>query len=274
MPPILAIAATGWIVAAVVMAALWVAQRRTKNAAIADAGWTALVAGLAIFDATQANGMPGRRLAIASMMGSWGARLTVHLLYDRVFGKTEDGRYVELRRVRGNRADRWFFWFFQAHAVAALFFTLPALVAVVNPAPDFSPLEYAAAALWAVAFAGESTADRQLLHFKMDPAHEGRTCQTGLWRNSRHPNYFFEWLMWIAYALFAAGSPWGWLAFTCPAVMLYLLVKVTGIPPTEAQAVRTLGGEYLEYQQTTSAFVPWVRSRQSIDSSAVKSFDR
>src|SRR5262245_46850503 len=104
------------------MAALWLVQRRTKNAAIADAGWTALVAGLAIVDATQANGMPGRRLAIASMIGSWGARLTVHLLYDRVFGKIEDGRYAERRRARGDRADRWFFWFFQAQAVAAVFF--------------------------------------------------------------------------------------------------------------------------------------------------------
>jgi steroid 5-alpha reductase family enzyme len=271
--PIIAIAGTGWIIAAVVMTLLWLWQRRTKNAAAADAGWTALVAGLAIFDATQANGMPGRRLAIASMMGSWGARLTVHLLYDRVLGKPEDGRYGELRRAHGWRADRWFFWVFQSLAAAAVFFSLPALIAVVNPALEFSPIEYAAAALWAIAFAGESTADRQLLHFKMEPANAGRTCQVGLWRYSRHPNYFFEWLMWIAYALFAAASPWGWLAAACPLVMLYLLLRVTGIPPNEAQALRTRGDDYRDYQRTTSAFVPWLPAREAVRSSAVNSSD-
>ena len=182
VPPLVAIAGTGWIAAAAVMTLLWLWQRRTKNASIADAGWTALVAALAVFDATQANGMPGRRLAIASMMGSWGARLTVHLLYDRVFGKAEGGRYRELRSVHGAQADRWFFWIFQAQAAAAVFFSLPALFAAVNQAPEFSPMEYAAAALWAIAFAGESTADRQLLHFKMEPENAGRTCQVGLWR--------------------------------------------------------------------------------------------
>jgi steroid 5-alpha reductase family enzyme len=273
VPPLVAIAGTGWIVAAVVMTMLWVWQRRTTNAAVVGAGWTALVAGLAIFDATQANGMPGRRLAIASMMGSWGARLAVYLLYDRVIGKAEDRRYSEIRRAHGGRADRWFFWFFHVHAAAAVFFSLPALVTVVNPDPEFSPLEYAAAALWAIAFAGESTADRQLLHFKMEPANSGRTCQVGLWRYSRHPNYFFEWLMWIACALFAAASPWGWLTVACPVVMLYLLLRVTGIPPNEAQALRTRGEEYREYQRTTSAFVPWLRSGSPVNSSAVKSSD-
>jgi steroid 5-alpha reductase family enzyme len=154
-----------------------------------------------------------------------------------------------------------------------VFFSLPALLAVVNPAPEFSLLEYAAAALWAVAFAGESTADRQLLHFKMEPTNAGRTCQQGLWRYSRHPNYFFEWLIWVSYALFAAASPWGWLASACPLVMLYLLLRVTGIPPTEAHALVTRGDEYREYQRTTSAFVPWVRRREAISSSAVKSTD-
>jgi steroid 5-alpha reductase family enzyme len=271
--PLLAIAGTGWIVAAATMTALWLWQRRTRNAAIVDAGWTALVAGLAIFDAAQTNGMPGRRLAIASMMGSWGARLTIHLLYDRVFGKPEHGRYAELRRTHGERADRWLFWLFHVQAAAAVFFSLPALLAVVNPAPDFTPLEYAAAALWVIAFAGESTADRQLLHFRLDPANAGRTFQQGLWRYSRHPNYFFEWLMWVSCALFAAASPWGWLAAACPLVMLYLLLRVTGIPPTEAQALATHGDEYREYQRTTSAFIPWVRATAAIDSSAVKSSD-
>jgi steroid 5-alpha reductase family enzyme len=250
------LAGLGWIAAAGVMAALWALQLRTRNAGVVDAGWTALVAGLAIFYATQAHGMPGRRLAIASMMGSWGARLTIYLLYDRILGKPEDGRYAELRRSRAH-ANRWFFWFFQAQAAAAVVFSTPALFASLNPAPEFAPIEIAGAALWIVGFAGETTADRQLLHFKMDPENKGHTCQVGLWRYSRHPNYFFEWTIWIANALFAAASPWGWVSVVCPATMVYLLVKVTGVPATEAQALRSRGDSYRRYQETTSAFIPW-----------------
>lgn len=250
----------GWIVAFAVMALLWAWHLRLKNAAMVDAGWTALVGGLSVFYALRVvDGMPGRRLAVAAMLGSWGARLTVMLLYDRVFGRPEDGRYANLRLRRGSHANTWFFWFFQAQALAAIFFSMPALVAVLNPSDEFSAVEFVAAALWVIGFAGESTADRQLLHFRLDPQNRGRTCQLGLWRYSRHPNYFFEFVMWVAYALFASATPFGWIAFACPAVMLFLLLKVTGIPATEAQALRTRGDEYREYQRTTSVFVPWPR---------------
>jgi steroid 5-alpha reductase family enzyme len=263
-----ALAGLGWIGAACVMLALWMLQRKTKNAAIVDAGWSAVVAALAIFYATQARGMDGRRLAIASMMGSWGARLSIHLLYDRILGKPEDGRYADLRRKHAH-ADKWFFWFFQAQAAAAVLFSTPALFASVNPVPEFSSLEIIGATLWIAGFAGETTADRQLLHFKMDPENQGRTCQAGLWRYSRHPNYFFEWIIWVANATFAAASPWGWLSMSCPVLMLYLLLRVTGVPPTEAQALRSRGDEYRGYQATTSVFVPWRRTAEP-DSTATR----
>lgn len=250
-------AAAGWIFAAVVMALLWAWQRRTHNARIVDAGWTALVAGLALLYARIGDGDVYRRAAMASMMGSWGLRLCVYLLYDRVLGKPEDGRYAAMRRAWSDEAERRFFWFFQYYALFAVFFSLPALIATSNPAPDLSIVELVAAGLWIVAFAGESTADRQLLHFKSNPAHTGHTCNRGLWRYSRHPNYFFEWLMWVAYALFALGSPWGWIALLCPIAMLYLLFKVTGIAVTEAHALQSRGDEYRRYQESTSAFVPW-----------------
>lgn len=260
MSILLTLGAAGWIAAAAVMAVVWAVQRRTRNAGLVDVAWTALVGGLAVLYATQSEaGWVYRRLAIASMMGSWGARLAVHLLYDRVLGKPEEGRYAELRRRKGNRADVWFFWFFQAQAAAAVYFSIPALVAGVNPMTDFAGVELAAVAVWLIAFSGETTADRQLLQFKMNPENQGRTCQAGLWRYSRHPNYFFEWLMWVSYALFATGSRYGWVAWSCPALMLWLLFKVTGIPATEAQALRSRGDGYRAYQQTTSVFVPWPR---------------
>jgi steroid 5-alpha reductase family enzyme len=116
-------------------------------------------------------------------------------------------------------------------------------------------------ALWAVAFAGELTADMQLEAFKQRPGTSGRTCRDGLWRYSRHPNYFFEWLIWCAFFLVALPAPWGATAVICPAMMLYFLFRVTGIPATEAQALRTRGEDYRKYQATTSVFVPWFPRR-------------
>ena len=108
-----------------------------------------------------------------------------------------------------------------------------------------------------MALAGESAADRQLEAFRRDPANRGKTCRVGLWRVSRHPNYFFEWLVWVAYFVFALASPWGWVTIYCPALMLFFLFRVTGIPATEAQALKSRGEDYRQYQRTTSAFFPW-----------------
>jgi steroid 5-alpha reductase family enzyme len=113
-----------------------------------------------------------------------------------------------------------------------------------------------------VAVAGEAIADAQLASFKRNPGDEGRVCDTGLWRYSRHPNYFFEWLVWVAYFVFALASPWGWIAAIGPASILFLLLRITGIPLTEQQAVRSKGDAYRRYQQTTSAFVPWRRKAE------------
>ena len=253
----------GWMLAATAMALLWAWQRRLQNAGVIDVGWTALVASLAILDAWIGNGWEYRRAAAGFMMGSWGLRLAVYLLYDRVLDRPEDGRYADMRRIWGNDAPRRFFWFFQTQALIAVAFSLPAFLASANPEPGFAGVELVAAGLWAVAFAGESTADRQLLRFKSNEANRGRTCRNGLWKLSRHPNYFFEWLIWIAFALFASGSPWGWTAVACPAAVLHFLFKATGIPLNEAQALRTRGDEYRDYQRETSVFVPWFPTRSS-----------
>lgn len=252
------IAFAGLLAASIAMALLWALQLRTGNAGVVDVGWAFSVGALAVLAAALSTGWSGRRLAIAVVMAIWSARLGLYLLRDRVIGKPEDGRYAELRRLWAARANVRLFWFFQMQAVAALFFSIPALIASANARQGLSPLELVALALWLVAFAGELTADRQLEHFKADPASRGLTCRRGLWRYSRHPNYFFEWLMWVAYALFALPSPWGFTAAACPIAMLYLLFRVTGIPATEAQALRSRGADYRRYQQTTNAFFPWV----------------
>ncbi len=192
-----------WAVAALVMALLWFWHLRTRNARIAAAALTGLIAAFAIADARLGRGFGPRRAAIAFMMGSWGLRLMVHLLYVRVFGRQESGWPVAFRARWGERANAEFFWSFQALAAIAALGSVPALVASMHGAPDFSTVEMIASGLWIVAFAAETTADRQLLRFTMDVADEGRAYRAGLWRYLRHPDYWCEGLTWAAFALFA-----------------------------------------------------------------------
>jgi steroid 5-alpha reductase family enzyme len=244
------------------MAATWIVAVRIRNAGIVDIAWSASFGPIALLYALAGHGWAPRRWLITGMVLLWSTRLAAYL-WRRVMGHhpEEDTRYRDLRRRWAPRADARFFWFFQAQAVAAVGLSLPFSLAAVNPAPGLGPFEWAGMALWATGLTGESLADAQLGRFRADPANRGLVCRAGLWRYSRHPNYFFEWLIWCGYAAFALGSPWGALALACPAVMLYLLLRVTGIPALEAAAVRSRGDAYREYQRSTSAFVPWFPRR-------------
>jgi steroid 5-alpha reductase family enzyme len=181
----------------------------------------------------------------------------------RRLGGKEDGRYAELRRrwrERG-REQTTFAIFYQAQALLAAVLSLPFLFTVFNRHDGLEPLEWAGAALWLLAVAFEVTADAQLRRHKADPSRRGTTMRSGLWRYSRHPNYFFQTLTWVAYALIATAAPWGWLGWIAPALILYLVLFVTGIPPSEEQALRSRGEDYRRYQRETSAFVPWLPRR-------------
>lgn len=236
---------------------LWLIHLPIRNASIVDPGWAGGLALLGVIYAAMGDGYPVRAVLVASMASFWGLRLALFLLFTRVIGHPEEGRYVQLRREWGGNLPLKFFFFFQFQALLCVVLSAPFLLASLNRQPRLSAPEYAGAALWLVAFIGEIAADWQLHAFKSDPANRGKTCRSGLWRYSRHPNYFFEWLIWVAFALYALGSPYGYVALVSPALMLYFLFRVTGIPATEAQALRTKGEDYRQYQQTTSIFVPW-----------------
>jgi steroid 5-alpha reductase family enzyme len=235
----------------------WLA-RRINNYGIVDIAWSYAFAVLALYYALFAPGWPVRKALITAMAVLWSLRLGTHL-YHRVMGHhpVEDGRYVQLRKDwAGNFAPKMF-GFFQLQAVSVVLLGVAFFIVCLNPSPRLHPLEVAGAILWLLALTGESLADRQLAAFKHDPANKGKVCDAGLWRYSRHPNYFFEWLIWVAYFVFALASPHGWIAVIGPASILYLLLRVTGIPLTEEQSLRSRGDAYRRYQQTTSAFVPW-----------------
>ena len=186
----------------------------------------------------------------------WAGRLGTYLLLNRIIGKPEDGRYRELRRRWSPNANRAFFVFFQAQAGFIVVFSLPFLLVAQDPDASISFLAWVGAAVALVSIALEALADRQLAAWRADLAHRGRTARNGLWGWSRHPNYFFEWLHWVAWAMIALGSPYGVIAVVVPAFLLVLLFRVTGIPETEAQALRSRGDDYRRYQREVSVFVP------------------
>ncbi len=238
-------------------AAFWLWQVRTRNAGWVDVGWALGLAVMALLAAALGPAPLERRLLVGVMGGLHGLRLGLHLWRRVATEPHEDGRYQAIRAAWQTGLNAKFFLFFQGQALLDVFLGLPFLLAAWNPRPGLHPLEWAAAALWLGAWLGEALADGQLRRFKARPEAKGLTCREGLWRFSRHPNYFFEWLVWVAYLLLALSAPWGWIAVLCPALMLYFLLRVTGIPYTEAQSLRSRPEDYARYQRETSAFIPW-----------------
>ena len=247
--------ALGAVLESSVMAVLWVVQVRIGDARHVDVAWAVLIACAAILYALLADGDVGYRLLAAGLVSVWGFRLGAYLFFDRVLGKEEDGRYRSLRAKWGARANRNFFWFFEFQAVFVVFFSLPFAFIALEPETGFGPLAWLGIAVWAVGNAGTIAADRQLARWRANPANSGRTARAGLWSWSRHPNYFFELVNWCGIALVATATPSGWISWIVPAGLLVLLFRVTGIPATEAQALRSRA-DYAEYQRTTSVFVP------------------
>lgn len=247
----------GLVLVLLVMTLLWVLHFQIKNAAIVDFGWAFNIALLGGFYAGFGEGWANRRVLAAILSMGWGLRLAYHILTDRVIGAAEDPRYQALRQSWKAHLNLKLFLFFEFQALLDLALSVPFLLMALNPSPSWHPLEILGLLLALVSVAGEALADAQLKAFKRNPLNRGKTMRAGLWRYSRHPNYFFEWLTWVAFFLAALPSPYGVWTIIAPITMLWFLFKVTGIPLTEEQALKSRGEEYRHYQRTTSAFFPW-----------------
>lgn len=251
------LAFVGLTVPMLLMYVLWLISGRGRNAAWVDLGWSLSIGLCALIFACLADGDPVRRLVLGALPALWATRLSWHLLTDRVIGPHKDGRYEKLKASWGINYKARFFLFFQVQAVLAFLLSVPFLLGATHD----SRLSFIALTLglliFLIAFIGETVADRQLAAFKANPQNRGKVCQTGLWRYSRHPNYFFEWLHWVSYIFILMDTPWWWTALIVAGLMLYLVLFVTGIPPTEEQSLRSRGAAYEKYQKTTSAFFPW-----------------
>jgi steroid 5-alpha reductase family enzyme len=240
------------------MVLLWFWQRRSGRADWVDAVWAGLIGLQALAWALVGDGSVEKRILVVLLAGTWSVRLTFHLVRRLAAEDREDGRYRAMRDHFGQRQQSFLLFFFIVQAVVAWVFALPAWVVANDPSDALSVWVLAGVAVWLVSLAGESIADRQLQAFKANPEHRGAVCKVGLWRYSRHPNYFFEWLHWFSYPLVAMGAPNAWIAWLGPVVMLLFLYRLSGIPWTEKQALKSRGEAYREYQRTTSAFFPWL----------------
>jgi steroid 5-alpha reductase family enzyme len=246
-----------WAAVAIIMALVFLWALKLKNNGIVDVFWAFNFIVIAALTWFLADGLPERKDLVCFLAALWSMRLGIYLTI-RVGShlQEEEGRYKKLREEWSNTT---FFFFFQAQAFSNVMLAIPFFMIALNKDPEFSVLEYTGAGLWLLCIIGEGLSDWQLQHFKKQPQNKGKVCQYGLWNYSRHPNYFFQFSIWIAVLIFAIPSPYGWLAVICPLSIGYLIFKVTGIPMTEEQAVRSKGEAYKEYQQTTSAFVPWFK---------------
>ena len=245
------------------MTVTWWIALRVSNLGVVDIAWAMAFAPVAAFYAATTHGDPARRWLIAAMAAVWSLRLGLHL-FIRVTAHHpgEDVRYAQMRAKWGRNLKLQTLFFFQLQAGLIVVLSIPFLIVCLNDRPGISPVEWLGAVIWLAAVAGEGLADSQLKRFRAQPENRGQICQAGLWNFSRHPNYFFEWLVWVGLFIFALGSPLGCATLYCPALMLFFLLRVTGIPLTEELSLKSKGDRYREYQQTTSAFVPWFKKRQ------------
>lgn len=254
------LALIGWLALALVFLGLWFVAVRTGNAGVVDVGWAYSLGALVLWYGLMTDGDLGRRILLMVLAGLWALRLGTHITL-RYLREEEDGRYQMLRKHWGDAANAHFLWFFQAQALANVVLTAPILLLMLNT-QGLMWADALGAGLILFAVVMERVADNQLAAWRRNPANVGKTCRKGLWQYSRHPNYFFEWLHWVGYpliglSLLGTALAWWWpLTLLGPAAMLWILLRATGIPYTEMQAVKSRE-DYRAYQQEVSPFIPW-----------------
>ncbi|MBF0504756.1 MAG: DUF1295 domain-containing protein [Candidatus Omnitrophica bacterium] len=232
-----------------------------KNAAVVDVTWGLGFILLSVVYLLQGKGFNLRNSIYLLMISLWGIRIAWYLIKRMALEKQEDRRYKKIRQSFGKMAWFKFLFIFEFQALLQMIIGLPFMIVSLNPFSGVSACEVAGAVVFAFALIGEAVSDEQLRAFKRNPNNKGKTCDTGLWYYSRHPNYFFEWLLWTGIFIYALGSPLGWVAFVSPLVMYFLLMYVSGVPLAEEQSLLSRGDEYRKYQATTSVFFPMFKKR-------------
>ena len=246
------------IISFALMTFSWIYQIITKNSNMVDVCWTFGIGGCALYMAINHYPHNSSTLAVLALGLAWSIRLGLHLLFNRVIlSNKEDTRYAQLRKDRPKSYNSFLLWFVWFQAILVMIFSIPFFT--IDTRVESPPsLIVVGIIIASISLIGSSIADMQLSQWTKNPLNKGKTCQQGLWKYSRHPNYFFEWLFWCSFPFICWAFPYGYLAFLVPILELWLLLKITGIPYTERCSLQSRS-DYREYQLTTSAFIPWFK---------------
>jgi steroid 5-alpha reductase family enzyme len=240
----------------IMMTFLWLLSLRLKNASIVDISWGIgfIVTTWLAFALTPQGYLP-RKLLIGTLVALWGLRLAIHIGL-RNLGKPEDFRYAKWRAEHGARW--WWFSFLQVFLLQGFLMwviSAPILAAMTSGFPAIlTPLDWLGALLWTFGLLFESIGDAQLTVFKANSAHTGKLFTGGLWKYTRHPNYFGEATVWWGVYIIALAAGRWWTIFS-PLLMTFLLLKVSGVAMLERTMQQKPGFE--EYRRRTRAFFPW-----------------
>lgn len=249
---------TGLIVILSLMTVLWVISLILKNSSIVDIFWGfGFVVTAWLYYALTPEGFQWRKLLIMLLVFIWGMRLTIHI-YLRNRGEGEDYRYAQWREEAGS--SWWWKSFFKVFLLQGLIMWLvsaPLLAAMVSPTPArLTVLDILGVIIWGIGFYFEAVGDWQLAQFKSDPANEGKVLRSGVWRYTRHPNYFGDAAQWWGFYTIAANTWLGAATIFSPILMTLLLVRVSGVALLEKNLKETKP-KYRDYVETTNAFFPW-----------------
>lgn len=245
-----------FVISSISMLFLYIGSLIIKNFSLVDFGWSFNFSLIALYISYD-TGFQLNFLQILSlvMVWLWSFRLSFYLLFTRILGKPEEGRYVRLRESWKSHLYRNFFLFFQFQGITNAVLSLPFLL-LFYQSGELHLNHYAGIFLYVIGLAGETTADLQLYFFKRRPENHNKTLKEGLWKYSRHPNYFFELLIWFSYGVFHLNTPYFYWGFVSFVILLYFILNITGIPATEEQNLSSKGKEYEEYRKTTSPLIP------------------
>ena len=231
-----------------------------KNNSIVDMGWGAGFVVVALYALISQGAYLERNILLTVLVLIWGGRLTYYILR-RNWGKPEDFRYAKWRREWGRwLVPRAFLQVFMLQGLLMLVIGYPIILVNANPQPGLNALDYIGLLVWVTGFFFESVGDKQMAEFKKDPANKGHVIKNGLWKYSRHPNYFGEATMWWGIFLLALSVPFGWSGIISPLTITLLLLFVSGVPMLERKYKDN--PEFQAYALVTSKFVPWFPKKQ------------
>jgi steroid 5-alpha reductase family enzyme len=251
---------------AALMLSTWLLSVRLRDASVADVAWGLGFVLIAWTTFAIADGATVRKVLVASLTTLWGLRLAGYLGW-RQRGEGEDFRYQDMRRRYGRRFPFLsLFLVFGIQGLGMWAVSLPLQAAQVPDSPQgLTVLDMVGVAVWTLGFFFEAVGDLQLARFRADPRNRGKVMDRGLWRYTRHPNYFGDFCVWWGLYAIALATGEAWWSVAGPVVMSCVLLKVSGKPVLEEHLTRHREG-YPDYVRRTSPFFPWPPERRSLQS--------